>query len=231
MLRENDLLGPLERLSVLIVCRDEGVDLVANLPRRGEAGAGQGFAGENREPDFDLVQPRGMGRSEVKVDVGVSGQPAIVFGLVGVQVVQDDMSLLAGIGGDGAVHEVQELDPSTAPVMATPDQAGSDVQGGERVVVPWRMYSWLNPVSTFAIGQFQAALGALQGLDVRLFVDRQHHRILRRLQTEPDNVRRLLRETEIGADAPAATPRQRDLVPAQHAPDLMLGDVAQMLRQ
>jgi len=165
------------------------------------------------------------------VDVGVSGQPAIVFGLVGVQVVQDDMSLLAGIGGDGAVHEVQELDPSAAPVMATPDQAGSDVQGGERVVVPWRMYSWLNPVSTFAIGQFQAALGALQGLDVRLFVDRQHHRILRRLQTEPDNVRRLLRETEIGADAPAATPRQRDLVPAQHAPDLMLGDVAQMLRQ
>src|SRR5689334_23755637 len=127
MLRENDLLGPLERLSVLVVCGDEGVDLVANLPRRGEAGAGQGFAGEDREPDFDLVEPPGMGRGEVKVAVGVSGQPAIVFGLVGVQVVQDDVNFPAGMLGDGAVHKVPELDPSAAPVMATPDQTGCDV--------------------------------------------------------------------------------------------------------
>jgi hypothetical protein len=51
---------------------------------------------EDREPDFDLVQPRGMGRGEVKVKVGVWGQPAVVFGLVGVQVVQDDVNVPAG---------------------------------------------------------------------------------------------------------------------------------------
>jgi hypothetical protein len=43
VLREDDLLGPLERLGVLIVGSNEGVDLVANLPRRGEADAGQGL--------------------------------------------------------------------------------------------------------------------------------------------------------------------------------------------
>jgi hypothetical protein len=66
VLREEDLLGPLERLNVLIVCRDEGVDLIADPPRCGEAGAGQGFAGEDRKLDLYLVQPGGMGRGEMK---------------------------------------------------------------------------------------------------------------------------------------------------------------------
>ena len=71
-------------MSVLIVCADEGVDLIAHLPWRGEAGAGQGVAGEDGEPDFHLVEPGGVGRGEVKMDVLVARQPAIVFGLMGV---------------------------------------------------------------------------------------------------------------------------------------------------
>ena len=58
-----------------------------------------------------------MGRGEIKMDVGVPGQPAIVFGFVSVQVVQDDVNFAAGMCGDRAVHEVQELDPPAAPVM------------------------------------------------------------------------------------------------------------------
>jgi hypothetical protein len=94
--------------------------------------------------------------------------------------------------------------------------------------VPWRLYFVAEPRQRFAIGQLQPALSALQSLDVGLFVDRQDHRILRWLQIEPDDVGSLLRETGIGADAPAAAPCQRDLVPAQDAPDLMPRDVAQM---
>jgi len=62
---------------------------------------------------------------------------------------------------------------------------------------------------------------------MRLLVDRQQHCVLRRLQIQPNNVRRLLGEGGIGADAPTASPRERNLVAAQHAPDLVLGDVAQ----
>src|SRR5882762_4746666 len=83
----------------------------------------------------------------------------------------------------------------------------------------------------FAVGQLQPALGALQGLDVGLLVHRQHHGVLRRLQIERDNVRGLLCERRIGADAPAPPPLQRDLVLPQHPPDLVLGDIAQMLAQ
>ena len=122
MLGEDDLLGPLEGVSVLIVGRNEGVDLLSYLARGGEAGAGQGMTGEDGKPD----------RGEVKMDILVARQPAIVFGLMGVQVVQDDMHFPAGMLGDDAVHEVQKLDPPAAPVMSGFDQTGGDLQGREQ---------------------------------------------------------------------------------------------------
>src|SRR5437762_2782020 len=64
------------------VCGNESVDLIAHLPWGGEAGAGQGMPGEDGEPDFDLVDPGGVDRGEVKMDVLVAPQPMIVFGLV-----------------------------------------------------------------------------------------------------------------------------------------------------
>ena len=90
MLREHDLLGPLEGVGVLIVGGDEGIDLLAQLTWRGEAGTGQGPAIQDGELDFDQIEPRGVGRSEMKMDVLVAGQPAIVFGLVGIQVVEEE---------------------------------------------------------------------------------------------------------------------------------------------
>ena len=51
-----------------------------------------------------------MGWGEVKMDVLVARQPPIVFGLMGVQVVQDDVNLAAWMIDDDAVHEMQEFD-------------------------------------------------------------------------------------------------------------------------
>src|SRR6201993_775791 len=141
-------------MGLLIVCADEGVDLVAQLAWRGEAGPGQGLAGEDGEPDFNLIEPGGVGRREVKMDVLVACQPAIVFGLMGVQIVENDMNLAVGIGGDDAVHEIQELDAATAPVMAGFDQTGGHFESRNRVVVPWRLHSWLKPVMALPLGSF-----------------------------------------------------------------------------
>jgi hypothetical protein len=68
MLREYDLLSPLEGVSGLVIGLDKGVDLIANLARRGETRAGQGFGGENGEPDLHLIEPGGMGRGKMKID-------------------------------------------------------------------------------------------------------------------------------------------------------------------
>jgi hypothetical protein len=43
------------------------------------------------------------------------------LGLAGVEVVQDDVDRALGIGGDHLVHEVEELDPPAALVMAGRD--------------------------------------------------------------------------------------------------------------
>jgi hypothetical protein len=83
MLREYDLLGPLEGVSGLVIGVDKGVDLIAHLAWRSETRAGQSFGGENGEPDLDLIEPGGMGRRKMEMDVLVPRQPAVVFGLVG----------------------------------------------------------------------------------------------------------------------------------------------------
>ena len=116
-------------MGVLIVGGDKGIDLHAQLTWRGEAGTGQGAARQDGEPDLDLIEPRGVGRREMKMDVLVTRQPAIVFGLVGIQVVEDDMNFPVGMVSDDAVHEVQEFDPPTALVMAGFDQTGGHLQG------------------------------------------------------------------------------------------------------
>ena len=72
---------PLEGRGGRVVGLDEGVDGLAQLPNGGEAGALEGAAREDREPDLDLVEPARVGGGEVKVDGLVPGQPAILLGL------------------------------------------------------------------------------------------------------------------------------------------------------
>ena len=124
---------PLERCGGLVVHGDEPVDGAPDLARRGVAGPDQRAPPEDAEPDLDLVEPARVGRREVEVDVPMAGQPAIVAGLVGVEVVEDDVDLQVGIGmgREDLVHEVEELDPAAALVVARGHEAGGHLEGGE----------------------------------------------------------------------------------------------------
>jgi hypothetical protein len=76
---------------------------------------------------------------EVKTDVFVVRQPPIIFGLVGVEIVQNDVNFAARLVGGDAVHEIQELDAPTAlviPALTSPVVTSS---AANRVVVPWRL--------------------------------------------------------------------------------------------
>ena len=77
-----------------------------------------------------------MGRRKMEMDILVAGQPAVVFGLVGIEIVQDHMDLPAGMFGNHAVHEIQELDATAALIMAGLDQASGNIERGEQGVVP-----------------------------------------------------------------------------------------------
>ena len=65
----------------LVVALDEGIDVLPELGHSGEAGALEGLSAEDREPAFDLVEPGGVGRREVKMDVGMARKPAVVAAL------------------------------------------------------------------------------------------------------------------------------------------------------
>ena len=68
----------------------------------------------------------------MKVDVFVARPPAVVFGFMGVQIVQDDVPFALWVVGDEAVHEVKELDAPAAPIMAGLGQTGGHIERGEQ---------------------------------------------------------------------------------------------------
>ncbi len=62
-------LGPDERLGVDIIGGDESADVGHQFFARIERGACECLGREDREPDFDLVEPGRLCRGEVKMHV------------------------------------------------------------------------------------------------------------------------------------------------------------------
>ena len=79
--------GPSEGRGIGVVAGDEVIDVLPELVDRGEGGSAERFAGEDGEPDLDLIEPGSPCRGEVEVDVGVSLEPLLVL-LVSVEVVE-----------------------------------------------------------------------------------------------------------------------------------------------
>src|SRR5215211_4250524 len=133
------------------------------------------LGGERREPALHQVHPGPVGRREVEVEAAVAQQPAVHGGgLVGGQVVQDDVHV--EVGRDGAVDLVQEGDEVGAGVAGTDvgdDLAGGDLEGGEQVA---------GAVALVVVGgsgrgggqHGQGGGGAVERLDLGLVVHREH---------------------------------------------------------
>ena len=124
--------GPGKWFGVLIIGRDEGIDMGSQLCDRSKGGAGERLVGQDREPNLDLIEPGGARRREMKVDVGMADEPAVGLRLMGVEVVEDDVNLPLGMRGHDAVHEVEELDAPAAPIVLGSHLAGSNVESSEQ---------------------------------------------------------------------------------------------------
>ena len=84
-------LGPGKRGGIGVVGLDEGIDVLSELFDRGEGSAVERLSFQDREPDFHLIEPGSPCRREVKTNVRVAPEPAIVPGLVGVEIVERDV--------------------------------------------------------------------------------------------------------------------------------------------
>jgi hypothetical protein len=116
----------------LVIAGDEGFDMRPQSGDGVERCAGKRFSGEDREPDFHLIEPGCLCGREVEADVRMAFEPAVIFGLMGVKIVENDMDFAAGMCGNDAVHEVEELDPAPPFVMPPRYCAGRHIEGREQ---------------------------------------------------------------------------------------------------
>jgi len=74
-----------------------------------------------------------MGWRKMKMDIGMTLQPAVVLGLVGIKVIENDMNFsVVAVRIDDAIHEIQELPSSSPFVVASLDQASRGFQSGKK---------------------------------------------------------------------------------------------------
>src|SRR3954451_5328197 len=91
----DDALGPDERPGLIVVIGDKAGDVSDQLLNATERSSLERAAGQDREPDLDLVQPRSVRRGIMEMDVGMPRQPKISLRLVRGQVIDHHVDFLA----------------------------------------------------------------------------------------------------------------------------------------
>jgi hypothetical protein len=106
------------------------------------------------KPAFNLIKPGSVGGRKVQMHVELALEPAVVLGLVGIEIVEDDVNLLfLSIGFDDAVHEIRELPASPTFVMTGIDQSMAVSSAANSVVMPCLLYSWAKPETARPLGK------------------------------------------------------------------------------
>ena len=124
--------SPFEGSRVAIVVFDEFIDGMAQLSNAGKVGSSQGLAAQDAKPNLNLIEPGGVGWSEMKMHIGVSSQPTIFFGLVAGKIVQNDMNFFVEMTSQDSVHELEEFPATPAPVVAGLNLAAGNVECGKK---------------------------------------------------------------------------------------------------
>jgi hypothetical protein len=103
--------GPLDRSGVFVVEADVAHDFLGQIGFGSKDAAGDKIALNFGEPDFDLVEPGGVGRRVVQVEAAMLLQEGRDgFGFVSRKIVQDEVDLaLPRLGREQVVQKSNEL--------------------------------------------------------------------------------------------------------------------------
>jgi len=184
--------GPDEGLGFAVVLAEVAVDRGLQVDQRVEDAALQAPAGERGEEGLDRIGPGARGGREMERPARVPGEPGAHLGvLVGGIVIEDRVNELAGRhGGLDAVEETDEFLVAMARHALADHRAVEDIQRSEQrgravpdIIVGHR------PGPTFL--HRQTRLGAVERLNLRLLVDRQHETVGRRVDIQPDHIAQL----------------------------------------
>src|SRR5450432_401097 len=176
--------------------------------------------GKQCEPALDLIQPGGRGRREMQTKARMAGKPrahgrCLVWAVVVHRRV--NRQVVEYIGLDGAQKLQKFL--AAMPAMQLADHlASGDVecrkQGGcamARVV--------MGASGRYARTQRQHRLGPVEGLNLALLVNAQHHGLERWMQIQANNVAHLVDEQRIGGELEGLFPMRLQTKGAPDAAD------------
>ena len=160
-----------------------------------------------REPDLDLIKPRGIGRGVVELDVGMGAQKMVNGGsFMSRKVVGDDVNLgFNGLSCDHLGEKLYELGAGVTMSSLSQDLAGGRVQG--RIERKSAVAKVFESVTFGPSGrERQDGIQTIKGLNGALFIDAENSRMGRRLQVETDDCDGLFLELRVIADHVVATP-------------------------
>ena len=177
----------------MIVALHEGVDFLHQIVDAGERTPANGALGDDAKPTFHLIKPRGIGGRVVHLVARPLGQPIANLRMsVGGVVIDDEMDL---VGWRNVLIEMpqegEKLLMAVAGLACGEHLAVGDVQGGKQGggamanIIMGHAFDITQPHG-------QHGLGAVEGLNLALFVDAEHQGVIGWMQIQADNVAHLL---------------------------------------
>ena len=204
----------------MVGLRDEAVDGGLEIDHASEDTALQSLLGKFGEEPLYCVEPRARGRREVEGEARVPVEPLTHLRmLVDGVVVEDHVHRLSGrhlrLNG---IQEADELLVTMALHTSANDLAFEHVESSEQrrcavalVIVGHRAGA--------AFLHRQAGLGAVEGLDLRLLIDREHDGMGGRIDIEPDNIAQLVDELRVVGELELLDPVRLETMRAPDALD------------
>ena len=210
--------GPGEGLGVIVGFAQEGVDGGLEIDDRSEHAAFEAALAELGEEALHGIEPGARGGGEVEHEAGMTIEPGPRLGmLMRAVIVEDDVDDPAyrDLGLDG----VQKADEFLVPVTlhAAPDNlAFEDIERGEQGGGAVSLVIMRHRAGSPFLDR-QAWLGAVERLDLRFLVDREHDGMGRRIDIKPDDVAQLGGELRVGGQLELAHPMRLQAVGAPDA--------------
>ena len=157
------------------------------------------------------------GRDQVKARLPGDPRPGLLA-TVRRAVVNDDVEVLVGIGGEQVSEEADKGGTGIPPDGLAADLPALHLQGREQ---RGRPVAGVLVTQAFDLMRFrgQPGVGAVQGLDRGCFIHREDHRILGRVQVQAHHGQHLRVKLRVGGSLPVAHPMRLQGFGGQHRVD------------